>query len=126
MARALWHLATVIQHARQDGALDTAELIRIKKAAVDLERKRDQMLDSVEHKRRCVMRQRCRPTKSPAARRAAGPEEKPPQVMSSRGYGFNNQRMVSVENKHKAGPWVVKNCILSGSGAAALATLRRR
>ena len=47
MAIALGELATQVREAMADGAVDTAESIRIKKAARDLRREVEQLLDAV-------------------------------------------------------------------------------
>jgi hypothetical protein len=46
LTRSLGHLATVIEISREDGQIDTAELLRIKKSAIELKNGVDQLLDA--------------------------------------------------------------------------------
>jgi hypothetical protein len=46
LTRALGRLATVIDTAREDGVIETDELIRIKRAAAELKRGVDELLDA--------------------------------------------------------------------------------
>lgn len=46
LTRALGRLATVIEAARGDGVIETAELIRIKRTAGELKREVDELLDA--------------------------------------------------------------------------------